>query len=329
MITYPLVKDAIKLPAGFLLIFIIVLLIFSFFNLLALLISTYSNFSQIGTGILVTTILNRMLNTLPVALIVSLLLMLLNLSLKPAPGFFPVLLLFLTVYLIYTGFLLGLTPLAAVNQPAALTAHYFTKEQFSNTGSYFIYPGNIDQNRFQDTLIFDSENPNYKFTFYPKIESILKDNTITLNLANKKITTNIDNPYIRFLYEYDQFSGDIIRAFALFNSDLIAYAQKPGFMFYFSCFAFVFFIISCGIFTRITRWPLFNLLLFAVIITLFIIMYGFYKTELHDELTNLMKKSPLLDYLPVFVMTGLGILFILVDIIFIPHKLWKEGIKVD
>jgi uncharacterized protein YacL len=136
--------------AGFLLIFIIVLLIFSFFNLLASLISTYSNFSQISTGILVATILNRMLNALPVALIVSLLLMLLNLSLKPAPGFFSVLLLFLTVYLVYTGFLLGLTPLAAVNQPAAQTTHYFTKKQFNNTGLYFIYPGNIDQNRFQD-----------------------------------------------------------------------------------------------------------------------------------------------------------------------------------
>ena len=326
MITYPLVKEVIKLPSVFLLIFIIVLVIFAFFNLLASLISSYSDFSQINAGIFFSTLVYSIFMVLPGVLILSLLLVLIRLSLKPAAGLPAVLVLFCTVCIVFTGSLLGSGQLVPAGHMPVLPPHYFTKAQFREAGPLFIYPGNVDKNGLQDVLVFNSESPGYKFSYYKQLPSSLNADTVTITIANKKVNAKLKNSYTRFLYEYDQFSGDILQAYGVFDSDLLKYAQKPGFLFFFTCSAFIFFLIACGMFTRITRWPLFNLLLFSVIITLFIVLYGFYKTELYDELAGAMKESSLLDYIPAFIMAGIGILFILVDIIFIPRKTWKEGI---
>jgi len=323
------VKQLIRLPALFLLTFIVILIIFAAFQLLATAVAVYPDFTELKPALFFAHLPVALFNGLPGTLVLSLLIILMNISLKPAPPFIAILVLFIVTCAVFVVCLIAVAGITPTTYETPALSHSFTTNTINPVDNMLIFPEKTDSTMLSNTLVFDPTHSTFKFSYHQSIKPEIENDIVTIELPEHNANIPIKSPYIRNIYEYDTLAGDILNAYGGFNSDLWQYARQPGFMLFLFCIAFIFFIMACGMFTRITRWPFFNIMLFMAIITGIMMFYSFYRSEIYNEFAKVIKDKILLDTLPSLIMLGMGILFILVDILFIPRKYWEKGISDD
>jgi hypothetical protein len=170
-----------------------------------------------------------------------------------------------------------------------------------------------------------------KFLYYPKGLVQKQNDKLVLNLKTEDnrpqtLTLNATPPHAAL--QQAHWSVELfIKDFVLVTDELNNFFMNYKNTFYFLCFALVFAIMSCQVFLRITRWPLFNLLLLIILSRGFLTFYNLMRFEIIIKLLKLGSDSFFIRLLPSLCLVGLGILFFIIDILFIPANLRQKEIE--
>jgi hypothetical protein len=125
-----------------------------------------------------------------------------------------------------------------------------------------------------------------------------------------------EDPVQRLL---DGFAADLRRL----SRELDARFRASRSDYYFTCLALVFSFFTAGVFFRISRWPLGNVLLAFLVMRGYLFLFGWLREKAAGELARLAGLPRLASSLPEAALLALGAVLLLLDLLFLrfdhPH----------
>jgi len=125
-----------------------------------------------------------------------------------------------------------------------------------------------------------------------------------------------DDPVQRLL---NGFAADLRRV----SRELGARYRASRTSYLFTCLALVFSFFTAGMFFRVTRWPLANVLLAFLVLRCWLFLFRWLREGVAGELAKLAGAPRLASYLPEAALLALGALLLLVDLLFLPYDRWR------
>jgi hypothetical protein len=265
---------------------------------------------------------------LPAACICALLFTFLRMVKKPGSRLLSLLLLLTTAsaVLIFGEIGVGLLPSQKV--PPFRPKDTFKEGEFNTYGEGLLYIGEIEGDTLERVvLIRPPESPGgWELQYFPRIEARLEEDSIVIDMAPHSSgnlefpARNIREGIFRPVTSLSWFLKD----YEVLTQDLGSLTEQRGSEFYLLCCSLVFFVLGMNMWMRITRWPLFNFLLVVLIMRGVFFLYASVRLNLADELGKLFEGSILVKNLPSFGLLLFGLLFILIDALFVPYNQLKE-----
>jgi hypothetical protein len=138
----------------------------------------------------------------------------------------------------------------------------------------------------------------------------------TLNIPANTIERRVFKPVSALQRFFDDYQK--------VNSDLQSFMRSQRWEFYLLCFSLVFFALTSGMWMRITRWPVFNFLVVLLVLRGGFFLYALLREDLVKELGKLLTDSLLVRILPTLSLLAIGVLFFLIDLLFVPYESIRE-----
>jgi hypothetical protein len=321
-------KDLLRLPA---------LLVF-FFVLLLLLLTGVDVLSTWGTGLSAgreqalalagARLLPALRAALPVSVLAALALLLFRITLKPGNRFLSIVVpLAISFLLLVLGFRLldGLERREGARAAAAAEGA-FTPERFlapgylnEEAGGKILYPTGIQGPALEGIVAYDPEGrpPRLRYAAAGVVEVTRGGVRVRFSGATQELDTQAvyapvfqTDPALRPLLEdVHVLNGEIARL----------YAQTPS-AFVLFCFALVFAFFAAGLFVRVSRWPLLNVVLGLVVLRGYLYLVRLLAGDMAGKLQEVFGNPGILGVLPALVLLVLGALFLLVEVLFVPRR---------
>ncbi len=316
-------KDALRQPLFFLLFFIVLLVLFSVLSLLSF-----------GSDLLLSRLPFAIRENLPVAVLVAIALLHFRILKHPGNRLFS----FLLPFLISAAVLIfGYTALYRVQGMESVYAgHYPAAERFNRAsdpdGREILYyvgithrsdgnRGGARRDRLDNVIVVEPAGQEKVFTHFsigrtePAGDNLVISAVEGLRL---KVDSNFDD-----LLGQDRFVRGLLIDIRFLNDELeVLYQQGMGF--YLLCLSLVFCFSGAGLFIRISKWPLFNVVLSFLAVRGFFYLFRFLRQEIAAELAKVITGLDLVSILPALLLSLCGLLMLIVDLLFVPFKRWKE-----
>jgi hypothetical protein len=271
-----------------------------------------------------------MADTLPVSILLTILMMSFRLIRSPGNKLISNLLLIASGFFVLVFGMIMLVPALPPEKSYPRSyKDYIEEQRFNRIDDVFLYPWKLSNTPLAKTLIVDPAKEDWKFYYYPSVNLSATQAGLELQVEGmlpKKISRETYSRY-GMLLSGDAFIRGLFSAFSVFASDIRRLATTRATEFFILSFAFVFFFASSGVLLKITKWPLFNLALMLFVVTGVLFLYAFYQTQVVPELGKYIKSGILTSATPTIVMIIFGLLFSLIDLIFIPSEIWKKDIE--
>lgn len=212
---------------------------------------------------------------------------------------------------------------AGVREPAAdaeAASRFLVKDSFSAVGSRYVAPVSITGDRLAAVLVVDPSRVAPRFTLFPAGTASVKGGVVSLRLAGAKPQSLSGGlpPAAARLFAADPFTDYFLRDFREMNAVLRELLDRSTARFLVACFALLFLVSASLALLRLTRWPLFNVLLLVVAVRAYLLLHHALAVDLEPAIGRVVA-DPLLRLLaPSAAFVALGVLLLVVDILFIP-----------
>jgi len=359
-------KDSLLLPVILLLIFLVVFLLIAG---LATLKNWGECFSE-GSNTLVEAISYnlpvRLLQILPVSILISLVALFIRILVKPGSRFLSFLLPLGTAFavLIFGYYFLnetshragrpvraalygppdtgrpiraptayGLRPTASHTEKRAVKAERFLLPgKFIDLGGYTVYTESLQNGKAANLIIMEdgksaTENEQKKFNFYSRVEIKADAQGITLYSSDMKGVEIKARPVYSFIFQEDSRLSSFFRDIGLLNAELDRQYHNSRIGFLILSFSLLFFCVASSVLMRISRWPLLNFMIGLLILRGIFSLFRFLKTEIILELKKVLVDFPLIDFLPAVIFIFLGLVLLLIDLVFVDNNFWQREIQ--
>jgi hypothetical protein len=338
-------KDSLLLPVIFLLIFLVVFLLIAG---LVTLKSWGECFSE-GSNTLVEAIFHnlpvRLLQILPVSVLISLVALFIRILVKPGSRFLSFLFPLGTAFavLVFGYYFLNGTshpagrpvraPTASHSEKGAVKAERFLLPgKFNDLGGYTVYTESLQDGKAVNLILMEdgkstTENEQKKFNFYSSVEINAGTQGITLYLSNEKGVKINARPVYSFIFQEDSRLSFFFRDIGLLNAELDRQYHNSRTGFLILSFSLVFFCVASSVLMRISKWPLLNFMIGLLILRGIFSLFRFLKTEIILELKKVLVDSPLIDSLPAMIFLFLGLVLLLIDLVFVDYNFWQREIQ--
>ncbi len=325
-------KDSLLLPVIFLLIFLVVFLLIAG---LATLKSWGECFSE-GNNTLVEAISHnlpvRLLQILPVSILISLAALFIRILIKPGSRFlsflFPLgtafaLLIFGYYFLNEISHPEGTSP--NTEERAVKAERFLLPGKFTDLGGYTVYTESLQDGEAANLILIGDKQK--KFNFYSRVEIKADAQGITLYTLNEKEVKINARPVYSFIFQEEPRLRSLFRDIGLLNDELARQYHNSRTGFLILSFSLFFFCVASSVFMRISRWPLLNFIIVLLILRGIFSLFRFLKTEIILELKKALVDSPLIDSLPAMILLFLGLVFLLIDLVFVDYNFWQREIQ--
>jgi hypothetical protein len=199
-----------------------------------------------------------------------------------------------------------------------------SKGDFARLGAVYVAPGAAKDNVFGPTLVVDPAKQAPRFTLYRSGTASAKDGEVTLKLAGTRSATirqRIERAATP-LFAADVYTDYFMRDFRTMTGDFEKLLGVSFARFLFACFALLFLVSASLSLLRVTRWPLFNVLLLVLAVRAYLLLYHVLAVDFAPTIGRVVS-DPLLTVLaPSAAFIILGVLLLLIDILFIPSDRW-------
>ena len=331
-------KDSLLLPVIFLLIFLVVFLLIAGLGTL----KNWGECFSEGSITLVEAIFHnlpaRLLQILPVSILISLVALFIRILIKPGSRFLSLLLPLGTAFavLVFGYYFLNEVNVMNVTSPpekkAVKAERFLLPGKFIDLGGYTVYAESFQDGEAANFILIEdgkssTENEQKKFNFYSRVKISADAQGITLNTSEKKKLKINARPAYSFIFQEEPLLSSFFRDIGLLNVELDRQYHNSRTGFLILSFSLVFFCMASSVFMRISRWPLFNFMIGLLILRGIFLLFRFLKTEIIQELKKVLADSPLIDYLPAMIFLFPGLVLLLIDLVFVDYNFWKREIQ--
>ena len=318
-----MVKDTLRQPLLFLLFFVVLLALFSVLSLFSF-----------GSDLFLSRLPFVIRENLPVSVLVAITLLHFRILKRPGNRLFS----FLLPFLISAAVLIfGYTALDRVQSVESVYAgRYPAAERFNRSsdpdgGETLYYVGVIHRgdgsrgdarrDRLNNVIVVDPTDQEKVFTHFSQGRLEPAGDDLVLSAAEGlrlKVESSFDD-----LLGKDRFVRGLLLDIRFLNDELkVSYQNRMSF--YLLCLSLVFCFLGAGLFSRISKWPLFNVVLSFLAVRGFFYLFRFLRQEIAAELAKVISGLDLVSILPALILSLCGLLMLIVDLLFIPFTRWKE-----
>ncbi|MCX7029078.1 MAG: hypothetical protein NTU62_03050 [Spirochaetes bacterium] len=205
-----------------------------------------------------------------------------------------------------------------------VSAQYLQPGSFTAVGTRYVAPRSLKGDSLGPLLVVDPARKAPRFTLYTSGTVSTKDGIVSLQLAGAKPLSLREEmrPATTPLFGADRFTDLFLRDFRVMTKDLRELLIRSPGRFLVACFALLFLVSASLSLLRVTRWPLFNVLLLVLAVRAYLLLYHVLAVDFAPTIGRVVS-DPLLALLaPSAAFIVLGVLLLLVDILFIPPERW-------
>jgi hypothetical protein len=319
------VKNALRLPALFLLFFILLCLLLTGLILLELRVSSSSENPRILQTLVAGRLLPTLREVLPASVLIALVLVLFPMYQRPGNRVFAFLLPLAAAFAVLV---VGWQLLSAVKSPALpapTPGRYLLPGRIQDAAGTVLYVESLDGAHLRGVVQFDRDSSSARLRYAPTAAVGLLGARLVVRGEDLALTAPAQPAY-EPLVRHDQGLGDrllggFLADFRRLNQELAERYRASRGGFYFSCFALLLSFFAAGLFFRISRWPLANVLLAFLVMRGFLYLFRLLREGLAGELGKLLPSPALLEYLPEVALLIVGVILLLVDLLFYPSGL--------
>ena len=228
-------------------------------------------------------------------------------------------------YVVLVNGMLWIRPLAGASPTSSLTAaQYIQTSTFVRVGDRTINVRSLSGSRARAVLVFDPTRPGPRFTVAPEATAVIAGGTLRLTTAGPRPLALTGEPDLSWtgVFAADRFTTLFLRDVRTMTDDFQKLLAASRAEFFSSSFALVFLCTASLMLLRITRWPLVNIMLLGFAVRGYFSLYHLLAVSFRPQLVQVVTDSFVARMFPSAAFIGLAVIFLLVDILFIPGDRW-------
>jgi hypothetical protein len=182
----------------------------------------------------------------------------------------------------------------------------------------------LSGSRARAVLVFDPTRPSPRFFVTPEATVVITGGTLRLTTPGPRPLTLTGEPDLSWtgVFTADRFTLLFLRDVRTMTLDFQRLLAASPAEFFASSFALVFLCTASLMLLRITRWPLVNIMLLGFAVRGYFSLYHLLAVSFAPQLARVVTDSFVARMFPSAAFIGLAVIFLLVDILFIPGDRW-------
>jgi hypothetical protein len=228
-------------------------------------------------------------------------------------------------YLALVNGMLLLRPLAGASAAQEISANkYFPPSTFVRLGERVLNIRSLSDTRARAILVFDPAGKGARFQVFPEATLVLSPGVLRLVTARPFPQTVVGTPDLSStsVFAADRFTELFLRDVRAMTSDFQSLLAASRAEFFASSFALVFLCAASLMLLRITRWPLLNVMLLGIAVRGYFSLYHLLASDFVPQLSRVVTDGFVVRMFPTAAFVGLGVIFLLVDILFLSGDRW-------
>jgi hypothetical protein len=261
------------------------------------------------------------------SVVLSIVLLGLRLVRKPLSRFTALLIVLGMGYVVLVNGMLWIRPLARASGEVRDSAlQYLPPSTFVRIGERLVNVRSLDGAHARAILIFDPSGTVQRFTVSREGTAVISGDALRLTTAGPAPVTITGTPDLSWtsVFAADRFTQLFLRDVGSMTSDFqrLMETSRPEFLA--SSFALVFLCAASLMLLRLTRWPLVNVMLLGIAVRGWFSLYHLLAGSFAPQLARVVTDSFVARMFPAAAFAALAVLFLLVDILFIPADRWAS-----
>jgi hypothetical protein len=327
------VKDVLRLPILFLFVFVLLFILFSALSVLALWGGVYSEGREAALQVVEAHIPQLLVQMLPAAVLVALVVLLVRIAAKPGSRFLSLLIpLAVAFVLLAFGYQIlqrlgpadGAGP--GVSRPGGVEPsprRFLLPEVFNTTESKVIYVEQIDERTVSPVVLAEGGNADQKLLYFPQGRISVGEDSIVIRMAGYTLEIDPD-PVFGSMFAADPVLRRFFSDLDFLNRELQRVFRHSLPAFYFAVLALVVAFYGSGMFLRLTRWHLLNVTLALLAMRGLLALFRFMSEGVVFELEKVLRNPQAVQFLPELALLVVGGLLLLLDLLFVPFQRVEE-----
>jgi hypothetical protein len=327
------VKDVLRLPILFLFVFVLLFILFSALSVLALWGSVYSEGREAALQVVEAHIPQLLVQMLPAAVLVALVVLLARIAAKPGSRFLSLLIPLAGAFVLLAfGYQIlqrlgpadGAGP--GVSRPGVVEPsprRFLLPEVFNTTESKVIYVEQIDERTVSPVVLAEGGSADQKLLYFPQGRISVGEDSIVIRMAGYTLEIDPD-PVFGSMFAADPVLRRFFSDLDFLNRELQRVFRHSLPAFYFAVLALVVAFYGSGMFLRLTRWHLLNVTLALLAIRGLLALFRFMSEGVVFELEKVLRNPQAVQFLPELALLVVGGLLLLLDLLFVPFQRVEE-----
>jgi hypothetical protein len=197
-----------------------------------------------------------------------------------------------------------------------------TPGTFVRLGGQVVSVGSLSATKASNVLVFDPGKTQNRFVLYAAAGASMSAKALTLTPGNAPSISGSPDLSWTGIFAPDRFTAAFLRDVATITTDFGALIARSLPEFFAACFSLVFLCATSLMLLRLTRWPLVNIMLLVISGRGFFWLYHALSADLAPQVARIVTDSLVARLFPSVVLAVIGVIFLLIDILFIPADRW-------
>lgn len=320
-------KEHIIIPFLFLLAFICAAVVFAALDMMAV-----WGFTAAGAPFTLAFALGRfpasLLESIVPATITAIVIAGLRMVRRPISRFLGLILCLGVSYLVMVNGMIWLRGASKWARPSTQTAVSLLQPgEIRRMNGSFVVAHEVAAGGAAGVLLFTESRPaGSRMAVYPRAAVTQTGGKLSLTLAggSPAVLTDPAAPVVESVFKADALTAALLRDVSTLTSDFKKLLEDSLGDFFIASLSLLFLCTASLAILRVTRWPMINVILLAVVLRAIILFYHFLSTTLRPEVAKVITDPLVVRLFPSIALGIIGVIFLLVDILFIPADRYRQ-----
>jgi hypothetical protein len=206
---------------------------------------------------------------------------------------------------------------------AASSRRYLVPGVFNTIESKVIYVEQIDERTVSPVVLAEDGNADQKLLYFPQGMVLVGEDAVVIRMAGYTLATDPE-PVFGGLFAEDSALGRLFTDLDFLNRELQRTFRRSVPAFYLAVLALVLAFYGSGMFLRLSRWHLLNVVLTLLAMRGFLALFRFMSEGVVAEMDKVLSNPQALQILPELALLLLGGILLLLDLLFVPFRRGEE-----
>ena len=317
-------KDIYRLPILFLFIFVTLFIFLFALSVLALWGSVYSEGREVALQAVEANIPGLLIRVLPAAVLVALFILLARIAARPHSRLLSLVIPLAGAFIFLTfGYQIFQRVGPDGEGAAASSRRYLVPGVFNTIESKAVYVEQIDERTVSPVVLAEGGSADQKLLYFPQGFVLVGEDTVVIRMAGYTLATDPE-PVFGGLFAEDPALRRLFTDLDFLNRELQRTFRRSVPAFYFAALALVLAFYASGMFLRLSRWHLLNVVLALLAMRGFLALFRFMSEGVVAEMDKVLSNPQALQILPELALLLLGGLLLLLDLLFVPFRRGEE-----